>query len=58
MQTAHDGLMLQEAQMQVAGLTVDPLAVAALAGFGTLLVVMITITVWIVRQAGKSAGEK
>ena len=44
--------------MQVAGLTVDPLAIAALVGFGTLLLVMISITVWILRQAGKSAGEK
>ncbi|MEQ9506636.1 MAG: hypothetical protein RLO80_10235 [Hyphomonas sp.] len=39
-------------------LTVDPLAIAALVGFGSLLVVMLGITVWIVRQAGKSSGEK
>lgn len=44
--------------MQIGNLTVDPLAVAALAGFGFLLVVMLSITVWILRQAGKSAGEK
>ncbi|HRJ00536.1 MAG TPA: hypothetical protein PKV67_07135 [Hyphomonas sp.] len=44
--------------MQIGNLTVDPLAVAALAGFGFLLVVMLSITLWILRQAGKSAGEK
>jgi hypothetical protein len=44
--------------MQIAGLTVDPLAVAALFGFGSLLFVMGAITIWVVRQSGKSAGEK
>jgi len=39
-------------------LTIDPLAVAALVGFGTLLVVTAGITIWILRQSGKSAGEK
>jgi hypothetical protein len=42
----------------MASLTIDPLAIAALVGFGTLLVVMVTITIWILRQSGKSAGEK
>jgi hypothetical protein len=42
----------------MASLTIDPLAIAALVGFGTLLVVMFTITIWILRQSGKSAGEK
>jgi len=39
-------------------LTVDPLAIAALVGFGTLLLVMAGITVWLLRQSGKRPGEK
>ena len=39
-------------------LTVDTLAIAALVGFGSLLVVMAGITTWLLRQMGKSAGEK
>jgi hypothetical protein len=39
-------------------LTVDPLANAALVGFGSLLVVMASIMIWLLRQMGKSAGEK
>ncbi|WP_291200037.1 hypothetical protein [Hyphomonas sp.] len=39
-------------------LTIDPLAIAALVGFGTLLVVVSGITIWLVVQATKSAGEK
>ncbi|MDP1555450.1 MAG: hypothetical protein Q8S09_07695 [Hyphomonas sp.] len=39
-------------------LTIDPLAIAALVGFGTLLIVMAGITFWILRQSGKSSGEK
>lgn len=39
-------------------LTVDPLAIAALVGFGTLMVVVAGITFWLVVQATKSAGEK
>ncbi|MFN7164599.1 MAG: hypothetical protein ACK4P2_07240 [Hyphomonas sp.] len=42
----------------MANLSVDPLAIAALAGFGVLLLMMAGITVWIVRQSGKSSGEK
>jgi len=42
----------------MSNLTVDPLAIAALAGFGTLLLVMAGITIWILRQAGKKPGEK
>ncbi|WP_300998195.1 hypothetical protein [Hyphomonas sp.] len=44
--------------MQIGNLTIDPLAVAALAGFGTLVLVMTGITVWLLRQMGKAAGEK
>ena len=44
--------------MQIAGLTIDSLAVAALVGFGSLLLVMGGITIWLLRQMGKSAGEK
>lgn len=39
-------------------LTVDPLAIAGLVGFGTLILVIAGITVWIARQSGKSSGEK
>ena len=34
-------------------LSVDPLAIAALAGFGVLLLIGIGMTVWFVRQAYK-----
>ncbi len=44
--------------MQIGNLTIDPLAVAGLAGVGALVLVMTGITVWIVRQMGKAAGEK
>ena len=44
--------------MQIGNLTIDPLAVGALAGFGALLVVMTGITIWLLRQMGKAAGEK
>jgi|APLow6443716910_1056828.scaffolds.fasta_scaffold1972206_1 hypothetical protein len=39
-------------------LTVDALAIAALVGFGTLMVVVAGITTWLVVKATKSAGEK
>lgn len=39
-------------------LTVDALAIAALVGFGTLMVVVAVITIWLVVKATKSAGEK
>lgn len=42
----------------MANLTIDPLAIAALVGFGTLLIVMTSITIWILRQSGKASGEK
>lgn len=44
--------------MQIGNLTIDPLAVAGLVGVGALVLVMTGITVWIVRQMGKAAGEK
>lgn len=44
--------------MQIGNLTIDPLAVGALAGFGALVLVMIGITAWLLRQMGKAAGEK
>ncbi|MEM9054040.1 MAG: hypothetical protein AAGB16_01835 [Pseudomonadota bacterium] len=39
-------------------LSVDPLAIAALVGFGSLLAISIGITVWMYKKAGKSAGEQ
>ncbi len=35
----------------------DPLAIAALAGFGILLLISIGIFIWLWRKAGKAAGE-
>lgn len=40
------------------GLYVDPLAIAALAGFGSLLAISIGLTVWLAMKATKQAGEK
>ena len=39
-------------------LTVDPLAIAALVGFGSLLLISGGITLWLIKQAGKAPGEK
>ena len=39
-------------------LTYDPLAIAGAAGFAFLILVMAGITIWVVRQSGKSSGEK
>lgn len=36
----------------------DPLAIAALVGFGFLLLISIGITVWLIRKAGKAPGER
>ena len=38
-------------------LTVDPLAIAALVGFGSLVLICVGITVWFVRQSMKKPGE-
>lgn len=38
-------------------LTVDPLAIAALVGFGALMLIGVGITVWIIRQSAKKPGE-
>ncbi len=38
-------------------LTVDPLAIAALAGFGTLVAIVLGITIWFIRQSTKKPGE-
>lgn len=39
-------------------LTVDPLALAALGGFGTLILIFGGLTYWFMKQAGKASGEK
>lgn len=39
-------------------LVFDPLAIAALVGFGFLLLISIGITVWLWRKAGKAPGER
>ena len=38
-------------------LTVDPLAIAALAGFGALVAIVLGITIWFIRQSTKKPGE-
>lgn len=38
-------------------LVIDPLAIAALVGFGSLVLIVVGISVWFVRQAGKKPGE-
>lgn len=39
-------------------LTVDPLAIAALVGFGSLIVVCIGLVAFVMIKAGKQAGDK
>ncbi len=36
----------------------DPLAIAALAGFGILILISVGIFVWLMRKASKAAGER
>ena len=43
--------------MDIGKLSIDPLAVMALAGFGALVAITIGITVWFIRQSGKGPGE-
>lgn len=38
-------------------LHVDPLAIAALVGFGTLILIGGGLTVWLIKKAGKAPGE-
>ena len=38
-------------------LSVDPLAIAALVGFGSLVLIGVGLTVWISRQSAKKPGE-
>ena len=38
-------------------LTVDPLAIAALVGFGTLIAITLGLFIFIWRKAGKKPGE-
>ena len=38
-------------------LVFDPLAIAALVGFGTLIAISVGLTVWLIRKAGKGPGE-
>lgn len=40
------------------GLYVDPLAIAALAGFGSLLAISIGLGVWLALKAMKQPGER
>jgi hypothetical protein len=44
--------------MTMNNLSVDPLAVDGAVGFAVLILVMAGITIWVVRQSGKSSGEK
>ena len=38
-------------------LVFDPLAIAALCGFGALIAITVGITVWVIRQSTKKRGE-
>ena len=44
--------------MYVGKLFIDPLAIAALVGFGTLILITLGLTIWLIRKSGKSAGER
>ena len=39
-------------------LIIDPLAIAALVGFGSLILISIAIFVWLWRKSGKAPGER
>jgi len=39
-------------------LSVDPLAIAALVGFGTLIGICVGISIWVYKKSGKPAGEQ
>ncbi len=39
-------------------LIVDPLAIAALVGFATLVLISVGIFVWLMHKAGKAPGER
>ena len=39
-------------------LIIDPLAIAALVGFGLLILISLGITLWLIRKAGKAPGER
>jgi hypothetical protein len=39
-------------------LIIDPLAIAALVGFGVLILISLGIMVWLIRKAGKAPGER
>lgn len=39
-------------------LIIDPLAIAALVGFGSLILISVGIFAWLWRKAGKAAGER
>ena len=43
--------------MQFGNLHIDPLAVAALIGFGSLILIMLILTVWFLWKASKGPGE-
>lgn len=42
----------------MSNLIFDPLAIAALVGFGSLLLISGGIFVWLFRKAGKAPGER
>ena len=39
-------------------LSVDGLAIAALVGFSTLLLIGVGLTAWLFKQSGKSVGDR
>lgn len=43
--------------MEIGKLTIDPLAIGALVGFGSLLLIMFGLAIFIWMKAGKKPGE-
>lgn len=47
----------RDARMEIGKLTIDPLAIGALVGFGSLLLIMFGLAIFIWMKAGKKPGE-
>ncbi|MEE2877394.1 MAG: hypothetical protein VX593_00190 [Pseudomonadota bacterium] len=43
--------------MDIGKLSIDALAVGALAGFGALVLITLGLVFWFIRQSGKKPGE-
>ncbi|MEM5518660.1 hypothetical protein WNY37_17005 [Henriciella sp. AS95] len=43
--------------MEIGNLSIDPLAVMALIGFGSLVAITLGLFIWLWRKSGKKPGE-